>query len=92
MTFATCRIIFGLIYNNKIFFPQDKVEPVVKPVVQAEVLQERTAIPVAEETKPMMVPELIMSESDKKEEKLDKPEEPMVEMPEKIKELEKPPQ
>lgn len=40
----------------------------------------------------MMVPELIMSESDKKEEKIDKPEEPMKDMPEKSKETEIPPQ
>lgn len=59
--------------------------------MKPEVPQERFANPVPEESKPMMVPELIMSESDKKEVKLDKPEEPMKELPEKMKEPEKPP-
>lgn len=63
----------------------------MKPVVKPEVSQERTANPVPEETKPLMVPELILSESEKKEEKIDKPEEPKKEKQEKIKEPEIPP-
>lgn len=56
-----------------------------------EVVQERTAnanpVPVPkEEAKPLKVPELIMS-SDKKEEKIDKPEEPKPEKAEKEAEI-----
>ncbi|XP_049874015.1 apolipoprotein D-like isoform X2 [Pectinophora gossypiella] len=53
---------------------EKRVDPEVKPEVVPE---ERSAVPVpADEPKPMQVPELIMSESsEKKEEKMSKPEE-----------------
>lgn len=60
----------------------------MEPEVKSNVPKERAAEPVPEESKPMQVPELIMSESEKKEEKMDKledrfpePEMPMKDMP-----------
>ncbi|XP_063835695.1 apolipoprotein D-like [Ostrinia nubilalis] len=87
----------GVIVDNvkKVENPVEKV--VVPEVVKPEVPQERSAVPepAVDDAKPLQVPELIMSESEKKEEaveqpvlKLDAPEKPVEsEMKEKEAEL-----
>lgn len=63
------RFISQELITKLFLFPQKRVDPEVKT---AEVIEERSAVAEpAEETKPLQVPELILSESEKKVEKIE---------------------
>ncbi|KAL0851484.1 hypothetical protein ABMA28_007280 [Loxostege sticticalis] len=74
----------GVIVDDEVKKVDPPVEKRVDPEVKPEVPQERSAVAEpADEAKPLQVPELILSESEKKEEpKIDEPA-PKIEIPEK---------
>lgn len=78
--------------NIYVYFTQKKIDPVLKSAMPLE----KVAVPeeMAEEKKPMQVPELIMTESAEKD-KMEKLGEPIkdikIELPEAVKEKEEKP-